>query len=230
MLPAEVISMGSQRPARRIPTQERSRRLVHAVREAGALILTEEGPDALTTTRIAERAGVSVGSLYQYFENREAVLHAIYEEKAAHDVEAARRWIAGLSDLSPRDRAAASIRWAFDQHRRGLRLDPEYYRKHHWDFSVTPRLASGESEDSSATALARQLLNDGADELRGIDVEHAAALLACGIPALIRGVLDGRPELIEDDSFCESVVDLVCGWLYGDERADSEPAENENDG
>ena len=46
-----------------------------------------------------------------------------------------------------------------------------------------------------AKALRPVLMNLGRiGELRGIDVEHAAALLACGIPALIRGVLDGRPE------------------------------------
>ena len=71
------------------------------MRKAGVLILEEEGPAALTTTRIAERAGVSVGSLYQYFENRDAVLHAIYEEKTAGDIEASRRDVSSISIPRP---------------------------------------------------------------------------------------------------------------------------------
>jgi AcrR family transcriptional regulator len=198
------------------------------VREAGVQILSEEGADALTTTRIAERAGVSVGSLYQYFENREGVLEAIYEEKIARDVGVARRWMEGLRDLPLRERAARSVRWAFDQHRERLRLDPDYYRSHHSAFSVTPRLADG--EHSSATALARELLQDAADFLRGIDIEHAAVILGQGVPALLRGVLVGRPELMEDDDFRESVVDLVCTWLYGPDSDAGDPARDESDG
>jgi len=193
--------MESRRRSRRVPAQERSRRLVQAVREAGVLILSEEGPDALTTTRIAERAGVSVGSLYQYFENRDAVLHAIYEEKTARDTESVRHWFERLRSLSPRERAAEAIRWAFEQHQQRLGLDPDFYRRHHRDFSITASLSSGDGEESLATALARKLLLDAVDEMRAIDLEHASVLLSHGVPALLRGVLDQRPELLEDDAF-----------------------------
>lgn len=57
---------------RRSPRQERSQFTVDAIFEAVARIVATQGEDALTTNRIAEVAGVSVGSLYQYFPSKEA--------------------------------------------------------------------------------------------------------------------------------------------------------------
>jgi AcrR family transcriptional regulator len=66
---------------RKTPLQERSRNTVEVIVEAAARILTKEGAGALSTNRIAEVAGVSVGSLYQYFPNREAIVAALIERK-----------------------------------------------------------------------------------------------------------------------------------------------------
>jgi DNA-binding transcriptional regulator YbjK len=62
---------------RRMPRQDRSRALVEAVVEAAAQILVRDGRDGLTTNAVAMRAGVSIGSLYQYFPNRDAILAAV---------------------------------------------------------------------------------------------------------------------------------------------------------
>jgi AcrR family transcriptional regulator len=63
--------------ARKMPRQDRSRALVDAIIEAATQILVQQGRDALTTNAVALRAGVSVGSLYQYFPNRQAILAAV---------------------------------------------------------------------------------------------------------------------------------------------------------
>lgn len=67
---------------RKLPTQQRSRALVDAIVEAGARVLVDRGYDALTTADVAEVAGVSVGSLYQYFPHKEALVTAILERHA----------------------------------------------------------------------------------------------------------------------------------------------------
>jgi len=56
---------------RKLPQQDRSKVTVEAILTAAAHILTEHGYDNTSTNRIAERAGVSIGSLYQYFPNKE---------------------------------------------------------------------------------------------------------------------------------------------------------------
>ena len=56
------------------PRQARARATYDAILQAAAHILTEGGPTALTTNLVAERAGVSIGSLYQYFPSKEAIV------------------------------------------------------------------------------------------------------------------------------------------------------------
>lgn len=72
---------------RREPRQGRSRQTVHAVLSAVPRVIRREGVDAVTTNRIAEAAGVSIGSLYQYFPNKRAIfraLHARHVEDVHH--------------------------------------------------------------------------------------------------------------------------------------------------
>ncbi|MCJ8519082.1 AcrR family transcriptional regulator [Pseudorhizobium tarimense] len=64
---------------RKFPRQARARATVEAIIVATAQLLTEEGFEALTTARVAERAGVSVGSLYQYFPNKRALAAAVVD-------------------------------------------------------------------------------------------------------------------------------------------------------
>ena len=62
---------------RRAPTQGRAQHTVAAIFEAAGLLAAERGEDALTTNLIAERAGVSIGTLYQYFPTRQAIVEAM---------------------------------------------------------------------------------------------------------------------------------------------------------
>lgn len=61
---------------RKSPVQERSSATVEAILQAAIQVLIKDGKTRLTTTRVAQRAGVSVGTLYQYFPNKSALLQA----------------------------------------------------------------------------------------------------------------------------------------------------------
>ena len=65
--------------SRKTPVQSRSTVTVEAILEATIQVLLTVGAERLTTTLIAQRAGVSVGTLYQYFPNKQSVLHAVLE-------------------------------------------------------------------------------------------------------------------------------------------------------
>lgn len=71
--------MPQRKKSRRTPNQSRSRATVDAIVEGLAQVLERDGWEEVTTATIAERAGVSVGTLYQYFADREAVLDALVE-------------------------------------------------------------------------------------------------------------------------------------------------------
>ena len=65
---------------RKIPVQARAAVTVEAIFEATIQVLLSHGPERLTTTRVAQRAGVSVGTLYQYFPNKQSLLFAVLED------------------------------------------------------------------------------------------------------------------------------------------------------
>jgi AcrR family transcriptional regulator len=65
---------------RKTPIQARSAITVEAISEATIQVLLSHGTDRLTTTRVAERAGVSVGTLYQYYPNKQSLLFAVLED------------------------------------------------------------------------------------------------------------------------------------------------------
>jgi len=67
--------------SRKQPRQARSSRLVADILEAAVQVLTREGARRFTTARVAERAGISVGSLYQYFPNKEAILFRLQADE-----------------------------------------------------------------------------------------------------------------------------------------------------
>ena len=67
--------------SRRKPKQARSSDLVAAILEAALQVLAKEGAQRFTTTRVAERAGVSVGSVYQYFPNKASILFRLQSDE-----------------------------------------------------------------------------------------------------------------------------------------------------
>lgn len=71
---------------RKRPRQSRSRVLYDALIEATRRVLASEGVEAVTTARVAELAGVSIGSLYQYFPSREALIAAVIDHKLESDL------------------------------------------------------------------------------------------------------------------------------------------------
>lgn len=88
---------------RSTPRQERSRAMVEAIEQAAELIVAEGG--SFTTNRVAERAGVSIGSLYRYFDDKEAIFDRVVE-RYVDRLEAAA--LAGVADFEVRPGPAAA--------------------------------------------------------------------------------------------------------------------------
>lgn len=93
---------------RKQPRQARATALVEAVLEAARQVLAEVGPARFTTARVADRAGVSVGSLYQYFPNKAAILFQLQSDEW-RDTSALLRGLLEDRTRSPRERLRAMV-------------------------------------------------------------------------------------------------------------------------
>lgn len=110
---------------RKTPVQERSQATVDAIVQAAADILSKEGAARLTTNRIAERAGVNIASLYQYFPGKDAIVAQVAERlvervlarledgaprvAAAGEANAARYWIELIHDTVAAEKALIAV-------------------------------------------------------------------------------------------------------------------------
>jgi AcrR family transcriptional regulator len=81
----------SKKTPMKTPKQERSRQTVDSILESTARILTKEGMESLNTNRIAEVAGVSIGSIYQFFRSKEAILEKLLTSILNRNLEALNR-------------------------------------------------------------------------------------------------------------------------------------------
>ena len=107
--------------ARKRPRQERSTQLVADVLEAAVRVLAREGAPRFTTARVAEEAGVSVGSLYQYFPNKEAILFRLQLDEW-NQTSALLESILAASDKPALDRLRSMVRAFFQSEREEVSL------------------------------------------------------------------------------------------------------------
>jgi AcrR family transcriptional regulator len=89
--------------SRKLPQQARSTDLVAAILEAATQVLAKEGATRFTTARVAEKAGVSVGSVYQYFPNKAAILFQLQTDEWKRTAEMLKRILEDQSN-APLDR------------------------------------------------------------------------------------------------------------------------------
>jgi len=202
----------------RAPSQPRALAMVEFIVSAGLAILEAEGPSALTTKNIAERAGVSVGSLYQYFADKDELVAAVYHQKTRLEFEQAKTWIHELDRLSVGEMIALMVRRVVARHRAHLELNPDFYREHsefhsfgEWELDRDDR----QTEDPTVWWL-RTLFEARKDELRITNYDTAAFLVARGLSAILGVTMRRRPEAMHDDAFVDEVVDMLLRYVLPD--------------
>ncbi len=194
---------------RRAPKQRRSQEIVRAILEAGRDLLEHESAETITTNRIAERAGVSIGSLYRYFPNKEAVVGALYDSEVGREVRDLGPHVERhLEDGSLQEGLAALVDFQLERHQRLLELGSEYYRDHHRDFSLARNM--GTREVSSGI---RDFLACHPDDVQVRDLDQAAYLVARGVSAIIHATLDESPERLTEPAFRDELVDLLVAYV-----------------
>src|SRR5271163_826425 len=109
---------------RKPASQERSRVTVDALLEATARVLTKEGYDGASTNKIAAVAGVSIGSLYQYFPSKEALVAAVIDRHMHEMMQAVRGALAKVATRPIEVAARELVSVMLDAHR----VNPKLHR------------------------------------------------------------------------------------------------------
>jgi len=211
----------ARRPAtkpRKQAAQERSRATVVALVEATARILVREGFDKASTNRIAEVAGVSVGSLYQYFPSKEALVVAVVERHRREIMAAVGGTLAEIVSLPVAAAVPRLVAVAIEGHR----VDPALHRVLAEQIPRVGPLEHIDPVNRAAHALFLAYLESHRDELRVPDVGLAAFICATAIEALAHNAVLHHGEMNSDaavEALVEETTRLIVGYLMRGEDA-----------
>lgn len=198
---------------RKRPNQSRSRALVDAVAEACLRILDEQGEDALTVARIAEVSGAAVGSIYQYFPNKDAIVALLYErvldQEAAHLLQLRERLVGMPLATALREILANIIRVELRLFKLNQGFHLRYHAALHLGMWRGPYRTAGEFIE--ATWL--PLLKIYEDEISTPHPALAAYLLGQGLRSVIRSALEDIPAQLESPALLDSLVAMALGCL-----------------
>jgi AcrR family transcriptional regulator len=181
---------------RKQASQERSRATVDALIEATARILVSEGFDRASTNRIAEQAGVSIGSLYQYFPSKEALVAAVIDRHNQQLRQLVRVALANVAALPIEQAVRKLVATAIDAHR----IDPRLHRVLAEQIPRTGRLEKLEAFNRQYYGLFRDYLEGHRDKLRTLDLGLAAFVCVTSIEALTHTAVLHRSEFLSDQA------------------------------
>ncbi len=189
---------------RKSASQERSRLTVEALLDATARVLIKEGYDRASTNKIAAVAGVSIGSLYQYFPSKEALVAAVIDRHMQEMLQVFRDALVKVA-MRPIEVAARElVSVMFDAHR----VNPKLHRVLAEQVPRTGRLENIEAIDREAYALVRGYLEAHRDELDVADPDVAEFVCVTAVEALTHAVVVRRPGSLTDEK-AERLVDDV---------------------
>lgn len=203
----------NRKASRKQPQQARSKATVTAVLDAMIRILDREGPDAATTTRVAEVAGISIGTLYQYFSHRDAILDALQDREFERAMEFMQRVLGKAGTEGPAEDVAREVirgllslyAEAPGLHRvlalEGLRVTPAH-RVHAFDMRVI--------------GVVRGFLAMSSLPIRRKNLDAAAFVVFQSVRASMLARMLESPPGLDDETLTHELTDLVIRYLVNE--------------
>jgi AcrR family transcriptional regulator len=192
--------------------------MVETLLDATARVLTREGYDRASTNRIAEIAGVSIGSLYQYFPNKEALVAALV---ARHNREMLQLLRGALKEVGTSDLETAMrglVRANVDAHL----VDPALHRIFAEQVPRMGQLAKIEALQRETFLLIRAYLEERRSEISATDLDSATAICVTTVEALTHEFVIHKPHALDGDRdrFIGEVTRMIVGYLQPGRTAD----------
>ena len=196
---------------RKKASQERSRATVDALVEATARILVREGFEKTSTNRIAEVAGVSVGSLYQYFPGKEALVAAVIDRHNEEIMALVRAALVEVAEMPIEKAVRRLVTVAIEAHR----IKPELHRVLAEQIPRAGKL-DVEAYNREIHALVRAYLDSRRKEMRKVDIDVATFICVSAIEAVAHNVVLNRVEILPEKivrTLVDETTQMVVGYL-----------------
>jgi AcrR family transcriptional regulator len=195
---------------RKKPIQGRSKATVEAILEGTIRVLLDEGFETLTTTRVAEVAGVGVGTLYQYFPAKESLLFALLErEMTTLETELLGALVA-TEDQSLEARVTGTID-ALVRHKKAHAELGVVLQAHMPRFDgIRVVRATVRRIVSAFAVMIRPSLPTSMDDA---EVQLVAMMVATAVQGAVDGALDLSAATLRRPAFREALIRLVLGYL-----------------
>jgi AcrR family transcriptional regulator len=203
---------------RKRPLQARSTQLVADILEAAVRVLIRDGARRFTTARVAETAGVSVGSLYQYFPNKEAILFQLqmreWEQTSGQMSE-----LLSDPDRPPLERVRRTIRHFFrtEYEEAALRLALDDALSLYRD---APEIAEHENHKKHIRTQTIKLLAEALPHTTSQKRSFIADLILTTLSSTGETVSSRAGSLKEMDRWSDGLADMVCAYIEQFAEAD----------
>lgn len=197
--------------ARKTPSQSRSRSTVDAIKQAARELVATEGfyGSSTSTTLIAERAGVSIGSLYQYFPTREAIFLSLFEDASAEMTATMKKVMVRILD-QPLEKGVTEVM------RQLLALHREHELVVLKMVTQVPELklvAQPLSFENMIYDSIRIALHQWMPGLPVRDIDRRAFFLREIILGCIHRYLNDRPQNVSDRAFVDDLTQIVMHYI-----------------
>ena len=201
------------RPLRRKnPIQDRAKFTSDSILEATEIIIANEGYGKATTNHIAERAGVSIGSLYQYFPNKDAIISALIEQAVSKVSNGFRIVLRDATELPLELASRLAYRYLLDN----LREKKELFYLLPNSSPELIALTQNLSIEKFTHRTNLTLLEQHRSEIVPQNLEKALVILEISILANIRKFIMGEHLEMTDDEFVDFLARLSTAFLKSD--------------
>ncbi|MGG6295742.1 TetR/AcrR family transcriptional regulator [Leptolyngbya sp. AN02str] len=196
---------------RKLPQQDRSRLTVEAILEATTHILTEEGYDKANTNRIAERAGISIGSLYQYFPNKESLMAALMDQHSNEIAALVEAKLQNLFDVPPEVAIPELIRAVIAAHA----IDPCLHQVLSEEIPRSERPQQMQTADERIAELLQAYLTRWRDRISPQNLDMTVFILSRTVESLCHSAVIEHPSFVSNSQFEQEVSNLLLLYLTG---------------
>lgn len=206
--PLFAVDKKTKKP-RKKPSQSRAKATVERILRAAARILVRDGIVGLTTNHVAAEARISIGSLYQYFPNKESMVMTLMQRHIARAIACRPQILEKGNAISLAERVAATVKWHLEVQGDNPAL---FVRLHEVRHEVLTSAELKRFDLFHEEAVLRGLSHH-TDEIQHQDLKVAALVVSQFLVATTQSATASHPSLAGNKVYEQSVVDTILAFL-----------------